>query len=49
MVCCAGEYSSDGETLDHYPYPQMRLYVHKITNSYQHYSDIYNEFLERIS
>ena len=37
------EYSSDGETLDHYPYPQMRLYVRKITNSYQRYQDIYNE------
>ena len=37
------EYSSDGETLDHYPYPQMRLYVRKITNSYQRYQDIYND------
>ena len=37
------EYSSDGETLDHYPYPQMRLYVHKITNSYQRYTEIYKQ------
>lgn len=35
------EYSADGKTLDHYPYPQMRLYVKKITSSYQHYQDIY--------
>lgn len=34
-------YSPDGVTLDHYPYPQMRLYVKKITESYQHYSEIY--------
>ena len=34
-------YSLDGVTLDHYPYPQMRLYVKKITESYQHYSEIY--------
>ena len=34
-------YSTDGVTLDHYPYPQMRLYVKKITESYQHYSEIY--------
>ena len=36
------EYSSDGETLDHYPYRQMRLYVRKITDSYQRSQDIYN-------
>lgn len=34
-------YSPDGVTLDHYPYPQMRLYVKKITESYQRYSEIY--------
>lgn len=36
------QYSADGKTLDHYPYPQMRLYVKKITSSYQHYQEIYN-------
>lgn len=36
------QYSSDGITLDHYPYPQMRQYVKKITESYQRYSEIYN-------
>lgn len=35
------EYSDDGLTLDHYPYPQMRLYVKKITDSYQRYQEIY--------
>ena len=35
------EYSSDGKTLDEFPYPQMRLYVHKITTSYQRYQEIY--------
>lgn len=35
------EYSADGKTLDHYPYPQMRLYVKKITSSYQCYQEIY--------
>ena len=35
------EYSTDGKTLDHYPYPQMRLYVKKITSSYQCYQEIY--------
>lgn len=35
------EYSADGKTLDHYPYPQMRLYVKKITSSYQRYKEIY--------
>lgn len=35
------EYSADGQTLDHYPYPQMRLYVKKITGSYQRYQEIY--------
>ena len=37
------EYSADGKTLDHYPYPQMRQYVHKITHSYQRYQEIYNQ------
>ena len=36
------EYSADGKTLDHYPYPQMRQYVKKITESYQRYQEIYN-------
>lgn len=36
------KYSSDGITLDHYPYPQMRLYVKKITESYQRYQEIYH-------
>lgn len=36
------DYSADGETLDHYPYPQMRQYVRKITHSYQRYQEIYN-------
>lgn len=36
------EYSADGRTLDHYPYPQMRQYVKKITNSYQRYQQIYS-------
>ena len=35
------EYSANGQTLDHYPYPQMRLYVKKITDSYQRYLEIY--------
>ena len=35
------QYSTDGVTLEHYPYPQMRQYVKKITESYQHYSEIY--------
>lgn len=35
------EYSANGQTLDHYPYPQMRLYVKKITSSYQRYQEIY--------
>ena len=37
------EYSADGQTLDHYPYPQMRLYVRKITHSYQRYQEIYTD------
>lgn len=37
------KYSADGKTLDHYPYPQMRLYVKKITSSYQRYQEIYKE------
>lgn len=36
------DYSADGKTLDHYPYPQMRQYVRKITHSYQRYQEIYN-------
>lgn len=36
------QYSTDGVTLEHYPYPQMRQYVKKITESYQRYSEIYN-------
>lgn len=36
------EYSADGKTLDHYPYPQMRQYVKKITESYQRYQEIYS-------
>lgn len=35
------EYSSDGTTLDEFPYPQMRQYVHKITTSYARYQEIY--------
>ena len=35
------EYSSDGKTLDEFPYPQMRLYVYKITTSYERYKEIY--------
>ena len=36
------QYATDGVTLEHYPYPQMRQYVKKITESYQRYSEIYN-------
>lgn len=36
------EYSADGKTLDHYPYPQMRQYVKKITESYQRYQEVYS-------
>lgn len=36
------QYSTDGVTLEHYPYPQMRQYVKKITESYQRYSETYN-------
>ena len=36
------QYSTDGITLEDYPYPQMRQYVKKITESYQRYSEIYN-------
>ena len=36
------QYSTDGVTLEHYPYPQKRQYVKKITESYQRYSEIYN-------
>lgn len=35
------DYSSDGRTLDEFPYPQMRRYVHKITTSYARYCEIY--------
>lgn len=35
------EYSADGRTLDAYPYPQMRQYVRKITDSYARYQEIY--------
>lgn len=35
--------SSDGQTLSHYPYPQMRRYVHKITTAYQRYQEIYSD------
>lgn len=36
------QYSTDGVTLEHYPYPQMRQYVKKITESYHRYSEIYS-------
>jgi len=36
-----GEYSADGKTLDKYPYPQMRQYVHKVTTAYAEYHKIY--------
>ncbi len=42
------QYSSDGITLDRYPYPQMRQYVRKITENQRYhrtipacYSEIY--------
>lgn len=35
--------SPDGKTLSHYPYPQMRRYVHKITTAYQRYQEIYSD------
>ena len=35
--------SPDGQTLTHYPYPQMRRYVHKITTAYQRYQEIYSD------
>lgn len=35
--------SPDGQTLSHYPYPQMRRYVHKITAAYQQYQEIYSD------
>lgn len=34
-------YSSDGKTLDEFPYPQMRQYVRKILNNYEQYSEMY--------
>lgn len=34
-------YSSDGKTLNEFPYPQMRQYVRKILNNYQRYSELY--------
>ena len=36
-------YSSNGKTLDSYPYPQMRQYVKKITESYEQYKTLYGE------
>lgn len=35
------EYSSDGQTLTAFPYPQMRRYVQKVTSAYARYSEIY--------
>ena len=35
------DYSADGQTLDEFPYPQMRRYVQKITDSYETYKEIY--------
>lgn len=35
------EYSANGNTLHSFPYTQMRLYVQKITSSYQRYCEIY--------
>ena len=35
--------SPDGQTLSHYPYPQMRRSVHKITTAYQRYQEIYSD------
>lgn len=34
-------YSSDGQTLDEFPYPQMRQYVRKILNNYAQYTELY--------
>lgn len=34
-------YSADGRTLNEFPYPQMRRYVQKITDSYAKYQEIY--------
>ena len=42
LATAAAAYHSGWGTVDN-PYPQMRLYVRKITNSYQRYQDIYNE------
>lgn len=36
-------YSADGVTLTHYPYPQMRRYVQKITSCYQRYQETYSD------
>ena len=36
------QYSDDGKTLDSFPYTQMRLYVHKITDSYENYQRLYS-------
>lgn len=35
------DYSADGKTLQSFPYTQMRLYVHKITTSYENYQALY--------
>ena len=35
------DYSSNGETLTEFPYPQMRRYVEKITGAYAKYREIY--------
>lgn len=35
--------SPDGQTLSHYPYPQMRRYVHKVTTAYQRYQEVYSD------
>lgn len=36
-------YSSDGKTLQEYPYPQMNRYVYKVTKNYKGYNDLYGE------
>ena len=35
------EYSSDGVTLQVFPYPQMERYVQKVTHAYEVYKDLY--------
>ena len=37
------QYSANGKTLDEYPYPQMRQYVKKITESYNKYKTLYKD------